>query len=74
MIKIASKEQLRKIPIYCDKYDPMENTSMTSSADVYEEKYDNCGKCSHYNREGKCTLDLIDKVLSSLSMELDLKS
>jgi recombinational DNA repair protein RecR len=70
---MASKEQLRKIAIYCDSYDTREDTSLQSSSDVYEEKYESCENCSHFTRDGKCDIDLIDKVLSSLAMELDLK-
>ena len=70
---MASKEQLRKIAIYCDSYDTREDTSLQSSSDVYEEKYESCENCSHFTKDGKCDIDLIDKVLSSLAMELDLK-
>ncbi|WP_246565992.1 hypothetical protein [Tissierella simiarum] len=70
---MASREQLRKIALYCDSYTPRENTELTSSADSYEEKFETCIKCGHYTREGKCDLDLVDKVLSSMAMELDLK-
>ena len=70
---MASKEQLRKIAIYCDSYNTREDTSLQSSSDVYEEKYESCENCSHFTRDGKCDIDLIDKVLSSLAMELDLK-
>lgn len=74
VIKMASKEQLRKIALYCDKYNPVENNSIRSSASDYVKKYDNCINCSHYNNKGRCNLNLIDKVLSSMAMELDLKS
>lgn len=70
---MASKEQLRKIAIYCDSYNPKDNDSLKSSSEIYEEKYESCENCSHFTREGKCDIDLIDKVLSSLAMELDLK-
>jgi recombinational DNA repair protein RecR len=70
---MASKEQLRKIAIYCDSYNTREDTSLQSSSDVYEEKYESCENCSHFTKDGKCDIDLIDKVLSSLAMELDLK-
>ena len=71
---MTSKEQLRKIAIYCDSYNLKEDHSLKSSSDVYEEKYESCENCSHFTKEGKCDIDLIDKVLSSLAMELDLKS
>ena len=70
---MASKEQLRKIAIYCDSYTPKEEDSLNISSNVYEEKYESCENCTHFTREGKCDINLIDKVLSSLSMELDLK-
>lgn len=70
---MASKEQLRKIALYCDKYNKVrgEDTGLKSSS---HEEFDNCTRCSHYNKEGRCELDLIDKVLSSMAMELDFKS
>ena len=71
---MASKEQLRKIAIYCDAYNIKEGHSLKSSLDNYEEKYKSCENCSHFTKEGKCDIDLVDKVLSSLAMELDLKS
>ena len=70
---MANKEQLRKIAIYCDSYTPKEEDSLNISSNVYEEKYESCENCTHFTREGKCDINLIDKVLSSLSMELDLK-
>ena len=70
---MASKEQLRKVAIYCDSYSPKESDSLEISSALYEEKYESCENCSHFTREGKCDIDLVDKVLSSLAMELDLK-
>lgn len=70
---MASKEQLRKIAIYCNSYTPQEEDILKISSNIYEEKYESCENCSHFTREGKCDIDLIDKVLSSLAMELDLK-
>lgn len=67
---MESKEQLRKIAIYCDAYDS--NISNLRSGDGHEEKYESCTNCTYYYNL-KCELDLIDKVLSSLSMDLDLK-
>lgn len=70
---MASKEQLRKIALYCDKYisNIDERQTLTSS---YEEKYENCTNCEHYTKKGTCSLDLIDKVLTSMSMEQEFKS
>lgn len=70
---MASKEQLRKIAIYCNSYNPKEENSLNISSNIYEEKYENCENCSHFTKDGKCDINLIDKVLSSLAMELDLK-
>jgi recombinational DNA repair protein RecR len=70
---MASKEQLRKIAIYCDKYNPNREDDLNLSSNVSHEKYESCENCSHFTNEGKCDIDLIDKVLSSLAMELDLK-
>ncbi|GFN35049.1 hypothetical protein [Tepidimicrobium xylanilyticum] len=71
---MASKEQLRKIAIYCDSYKPKDRNSLNMTSQIYEEKFESCENCSHYTEERKCELDLIDKVLSSLAMEHDLKS
>lgn len=60
---MASKEQLRKIAIYCDEYNP-------NASDINMES---CENCTHYNEERICDINLVDKVLSSLAMELDLK-
>lgn len=59
---MESLEQLRKIAIYCDEYD-----SNTKKTDIQS-----CSNCKHYLNK-RCELDLIDKVLTSLSMDLDLK-
>ncbi len=71
---MASKEQLRKIALYCDSYSPRENSGLTSESGSYEDKFENCTKCNHYTDEGRCELDLIDKILSAMAMEQDLKS
>lgn len=70
---MASREQLRKIAIYCDAYDPREDKDPGLKAGLDGDKYDSCENCRHFTREGSCDLDLIDQVLSSLAMELDLK-
>ncbi|NMB07695.1 MAG: hypothetical protein GX981_04855 [Tissierellia bacterium] len=70
---MTSKEQLRKIAIYCDSYNLKEEDTLNITSNVYEEKYESCENCSHFTKDGKCDIDLIDKVLSSLAMELDLK-
>lgn len=70
---MASREQLRKIAIYCDEYTLRtdKDEGLKSSID---ERHESCTNCIHYTENGLCNLDLIDKVLSSLSMEEDLKS
>lgn len=70
---MASKEQLRKIALYCDEYNGKNEEKFTLRSS-YEELYENCTNCSHYNEKGLCELDLIDKVLSSMSMEQQFKS
>lgn len=70
---MASKEQLRKIAIYCDEYNTKDDEALNISSNVYSEKYESCENCSHFTKDGKCDIDLIDKVLSNLAMELDLK-
>ncbi|MBZ2174877.1 hypothetical protein K8M07_06395 [Schnuerera sp. xch1] len=71
---MASKEQLRKIAIYCDSYNPGKRDDLNNVSQVYDEKFESCEKCTHFTKEGKCDVDLVDKVLSSLAMEQDLKS
>jgi len=71
---MASKEQLRKIAIYCDSYKPHEGNDLKNISQNFDKKYESCENCTHFTREGKCELNLIDKVLSSLAMEEDLKS
>lgn len=70
---MASKEQLRKIALYCDEYNG-KNDEKLSLRSSYEELHENCTNCTHYTEKGFCELDLIGKVLSSMSMELDFKS
>lgn len=69
---MTSKEQLRKIAIYCDSYTPREANQLKSQGN--HNPVESCENCKHFTRERKCDLDLIDKVLSSLAMENDLKS
>jgi hypothetical protein len=69
---MASKEQLRKIAIYCDEYKSKNNDNQTLTSS-YEDRYESCTNCKHYTNN-KCSLDLVDKVLSSMSMEVDFKS
>ncbi|NLJ99058.1 MAG: hypothetical protein GX320_07335 [Tissierellia bacterium] len=71
---MASKEQLRKIAIYCDSYNPRGDGSLKMTSSSYDKKFESCENCSHFTTDGKCDVDLIDKVLSSLAMEQDLKS
>ncbi len=70
---MASKEQLRKVAIYCDEYTPMENEALKSDITSSNTEIKSCENCSHFTRDGKCNIDLVDKVLSKLAMELDLK-
>ncbi len=60
---MASKEQLRKVAIYCDEYNPNSSNIETKS----------CENCTHYTQDKICDIDLVDEVLSNLAMELDLK-
>ncbi len=69
---MASREQLRKIAIYCDRYN-MKNDEVMSLKSGDLEKRDSCTNCTHYVSR-RCELDLIDKVLSAMSMDTNLKS
>lgn len=70
---MASLEQFRKIASHCSRYSPQNDyaNNLKSSAEV---NHDSCINCSHFTSERYCELDLIDKILSSLSMENELKS
>lgn len=69
---MASKEQLRKVAIYCDAYTPNSSGGLKNQSE--DNKFKSCENCIHYTNEGKCKLNLVDKILSSLAMEQDLKS
>ncbi|NLY66810.1 MAG: hypothetical protein GX069_04560 [Tissierellia bacterium] len=71
---MASKEQLRKIAIYCDSYTPYDEGELKNLSQKFDKNFESCENCIHYTKDKKCELDLIDKVLSSLAMEQDLKS
>lgn len=69
---MASREQFRKIAIYCDKYSSeRQSNGVLTSGDV--EQKESCLNCKHFQHR-RCELDLIDKVMSSLSMDTELKS
>lgn len=71
---MASKDQLNKIAIYCDRYNCKIHDDEISLKNIAEVERESCTNCTHFTHEHTCELDLIDKVLSSLSMEEDLKS
>lgn len=62
---MASKDQLRKVAQNCHEY--------TNNVDKSKIKFISCENCNHFTKEGKCDIDLVDKILSSLAMELDSK-
>lgn len=70
---MASLEQFRKIATHCTEYNKKTEdiSSLKNNASL---EYESCTNCTHFTTEKYCELDLIDKVLSSLSMEQDLKS
>jgi hypothetical protein len=70
---MASKEQLRKIALYCDEYSSNRDNRQTLTSS-FEERYENCTNCKHYTEKGTCDLNLIDKVLTSMSMDQEFKS
>ncbi|WP_077369651.1 hypothetical protein [Anaerosalibacter sp. Marseille-P3206] len=69
---MASKEQLRKVAMYCNEYRPVFDTSFSSSTSHFEETK-SCKNCEHFTESGFCDINLVDKILSSLSMELGKK-
>lgn len=69
---MASREQLRKIAVYCDEYNMKEGENGGLKSATLENR-ESCTNCKHYV-ERRCELDLIDKVLSAMSMDTDLKS
>lgn len=60
-----SKDQLRKVAKNCHEY--------SNTVDKSEIKQISCGNCNHFTKDNNCDVHLIDKVLSSLAMELDWK-
>lgn len=70
---MASKDQLRKVAIYCDEYTPIDDSSLKSEINTTDLNVKSCENCKHFTREGKCNINLVDKVLSNLAMELDSK-
>jgi len=73
-MNMASKEQLNKIAIFCDKYRNKNRASDGSLKMSAQEERKSCTNCTHFTKDHTCELDLIDKVLSSLAMENELKS
>ena len=71
---MSSKDQLNKIAMYCDEYHCSIHDDEISLKNFTEAEKESCTNCSHFTENHTCELDLIDKVLSSLSMEEDLKS
>lgn len=69
---MESKEQLRKIAIFCDSYSPLGKDEL--KAQKREDSFKSCENCKYFTEKRECKLDLIDKVLSSLAMENELKS
>lgn len=74
MRKIETKEQLKKVASNCSQYTPKEASELKSSSTSSGKTSESCTKCTHYNQEGKCNLDLIDPILSSFSSNTDLNS
>jgi len=48
---MASKEQLRKIAIYCDSYTPREKNQLKSQTN--DNKFESCEKLHPFYRKGK---------------------
>ncbi len=72
---IESRDQLKKVAERCSRYNPREESQeLKSSTASSQDNTESCTNCTHYNNEGRCNLDLIDPILSSLAMETDLKS
>lgn len=70
---MASKEQLMKVALYCDEYKTDENSSIQSSVDPCINNMKSCENCTHFTANHKCDINLVDKILSSMAMELDNK-
>lgn len=71
---MESKEQLNKIAVYCNSYRCKIHDEEVSLKNIAEVERASCTNCVHFTDEHTCDLDLIDKVLSALAMELDAKS
>lgn len=71
---MESKDQLNKIAVFCDEYQCRIHDEEISLKNIAEVEKESCTNCKHFTRDHTCQLDLIDKVLSSMAMEQDLKS
>ena len=65
---MANQEKLITIANNCSKYEARDN-SLTSYTNVDPEP--SCEYCTHYTSDKICNLDLIDKISSSMDMELE---
>lgn len=72
VINMASSEQLIKVAMNCSKYNPEDFNTLSSSTSTKKDTLKNpsCEHCTHYTAERRCNLDLIDKIMSSMAMEL----
>ncbi|MTI46765.1 hypothetical protein [Sporosalibacterium faouarense] len=67
----GNKDQLMKVAKSCSQYNFEEDSSLRSDVSIMGETAKSCENCVHFTAEHKCDIDLIDKILTNMAMELD---
>ncbi|EOD00060.1 hypothetical protein [Caldisalinibacter kiritimatiensis] len=67
---MANKEQLRKVANRCSQYHFVGRDSMSFESNVLGETVRSCENCTHFTKERKCDINLVDEILSNMA-ELD---
>jgi len=70
---MASKEQLKKVAYECSQHEFVEDASITSSIGTLGRIEKSCENCVHFTKDHKCDIDLTDKILTNMAMELEYK-
>jgi len=68
---LVNKDQLKNVAERCSEYNFEENESLRSEVKSMGETIISCENCKHFNQDHKCSLDLIDPILSSIDEKLD---
>ncbi|MFA5523967.1 MAG: hypothetical protein WDA24_06395 [Tissierellales bacterium] len=69
---MASKDQLRKVADKCSEHKYTSNDErLISSINPSGYVVKSCENCIHFTENHKCDLDLTDKILVNMAMEMD---